>query len=476
MKRCLMAVVLAFLLLCGCLSTASVSVGGAAPASYVPALPMTSRVLVDGEPVDLQAYNIQGNNYFKLRDLGAALNGTEKQFDILWDGAESTIRILTRQPYTAAADAGSAPSEASPEEAVLSNATLFVDGMPAAVTAYNIDGLNYFKLRDLGTALGFEVSWDAEAGRILIGTTGTEHETSAEMQFGAAAYQYVEYIQNHLPSRIAGTQREKDAGDYILSELEKDGYAPDQLEVQSFEFQEDGQTLQSRNIIADKKGQSEKLIIVGAHYDSIGNHGVEDNGSGLSVVLEMAARLVNQQVPYSIRFIFFGAEEGRPLAKGAAYYVSTLSEAEKQNILQMVNLDSIMSGDKEYIFGGRYRSNGTVTELWAAEHVKQIADGLGLDMLLVPAMDANLDSPSDRSDHIYFMAEDIPYVFFWAGNLELLPISELRQTEKLGKILHTPYDDLKLINENFPGRARERLANYSALLYHVLTNTEEYSG
>lgn len=468
MKKCIPAVTIAFFLLCGCLSTASVSTGGTVSAEVVQALPMTSQVLVDGDPVEFRAYNIQGNHYFKLRDIGTALNGTKKQINILWDAADSTIRILTGQPYTAEAGELSDSSAVVSKNAVLSKAAILVDGMPAAIAAYNIDGFNYFKLRDLGTAVGFEVSWDAAAGRIYIDTSGTGPEASVEIRFGETAYRYVEYIQNHLPSRTAGTQKEKDAADYILAELGKAGYTLDQLEVQPFDFIYDGQTLQSRNIIAEKKGQSEKLIIVGAHYDSVSNHGVEDNGSGLAVVLEMASRLVNEQVPYSIRFIFFGAEEGKPLAKGAAYYVSTLSEAEKQNILLMINLDSIMAGDKQYIFGGRYRSGGSVTNLWAAEQTKQIADGLGLEMLLVPAMDPSLDAPSDRSDHVYFMAANIPYVFFWAGNLDLLPISELRQTEKLGKILHTKNDNLNLINENFPGRAQERLANYASLLYHAL--------
>ena len=36
-----------------------------------------------------------------------------------------------------------------------------VDENIISLSAYNIDGYNYFKLRDLGDALGFEVGWDA---------------------------------------------------------------------------------------------------------------------------------------------------------------------------------------------------------------------------------------------------------------------------------------------------------------------------
>jgi len=468
MKKYLLAMAVALVLLCGCLSTVSGGYEETEPGSYEEALPMDAQVLVDGAPVDFRAYNIQGNHYFKLRDIAFVLNGTAKQIALDWDEAERTVRIRTGYPYTTTGGELSDLQNTLRKTAARSDAVILVDGMPASIMVYNIEGFSYFKLRDLGTAVGFSVSWDDALRMISIGTSPTAPDAPADRKFGESAYGYVEFIQNHLAKRVAGTQREKDAADYILSELVKAGYGPDQLATQTFSFEEEGQSLQSRNIIANLQGQSDQLIVVGAHYDSIESYGVEDNGSGLSVVLETANRLVNEQVPYTIRFIFFGAEEGRPLAKGAAYYVSTLTESEKQNILLMINLDSIMAGDKEYIFGGRYRSNGSVTDFWAAEQTKRIADALGLDMLLASAMDANLNSPSDRSDHVYFMAEDIPYVFFWAGNLDLLPISELRQTEKLGKILHTRYDDLNVINEHFPGRAKAHLSDYAALLYHVL--------
>ena len=44
-----------------------------------------SAVLVSGKVVAFNTYNIEGDNYFKLRDIAMTLNGTEKQFDIGWD-------------------------------------------------------------------------------------------------------------------------------------------------------------------------------------------------------------------------------------------------------------------------------------------------------------------------------------------------------------------------------------------------------
>jgi hypothetical protein len=54
------------------------------------AAPTASKITLDGAEVSFTAYNIGGNNYFKLRDLGAALN-----FGVTWDGAANTIVIDT---------------------------------------------------------------------------------------------------------------------------------------------------------------------------------------------------------------------------------------------------------------------------------------------------------------------------------------------------------------------------------------------
>ena len=38
---------------------------------------------------------------------------------------------------------------------------IYVDGLPVSMTAYNIAGNNYVKLRDIGQQVGFNVYWGA---------------------------------------------------------------------------------------------------------------------------------------------------------------------------------------------------------------------------------------------------------------------------------------------------------------------------
>ncbi len=59
------------------------------------ASPTASAVLVNGARAGIAAYNIEGYNYLRLRDLTSALSGTRKQFGVGWDSASETITIST---------------------------------------------------------------------------------------------------------------------------------------------------------------------------------------------------------------------------------------------------------------------------------------------------------------------------------------------------------------------------------------------
>jgi len=62
------------------------------------AAPTRSTVLVNGERVAFHAYNIGGHNYFKLRNVAAAID-----FAVTWNSATGTIGIDTSAGYRAIA-------------------------------------------------------------------------------------------------------------------------------------------------------------------------------------------------------------------------------------------------------------------------------------------------------------------------------------------------------------------------------------
>lgn len=131
------------------------------------ATPTASTVLVDGKEVSFDAYNISGYNYFKLRDIAMALNNTPSQFAVNWNSAKNAIEMLRGDAY-APAGGELAKGDGKSKTALLNSAPIYLGGEQIELTAYNIGGNNYFKLRDLGDALGFGVDWDAEKGAISI--------------------------------------------------------------------------------------------------------------------------------------------------------------------------------------------------------------------------------------------------------------------------------------------------------------------
>lgn len=118
-----------------------------------------TRVMVDGEEVSFMVYNINGNNYFKLRDVAQALKGTSKKFGIDWKG--SKVDLVSNKEYESI---GTELVLSSPEKsaAYITSIDLSRDGNQIDVKTYNLGGSTYFKLRDLGWILGFDVEWNGK--------------------------------------------------------------------------------------------------------------------------------------------------------------------------------------------------------------------------------------------------------------------------------------------------------------------------
>lgn len=127
------------------------------------------KVTVDGEPVSLAAYEIGGNNYFKLRDLAQALSGTAAQFEVAWNGAAQRIDLTADTAYTPVGGELAALPTGS-KAAALTKASVYLGDTALELIAYEIGGNNYFKLRDLGAALDFAVQWDGAAQTVAIDT------------------------------------------------------------------------------------------------------------------------------------------------------------------------------------------------------------------------------------------------------------------------------------------------------------------
>jgi Zn-dependent M28 family amino/carboxypeptidase len=103
------------------------------------------------------------------------------------------------------------------------------------------------------------------------------------------------------------------------------------------------------NVITETKGgDPNKVLVVGAHLDSVAaGPGINDNGSGTAALLEVAEQIsaLNLAPRQKIRFIFFGAEESGLL--GSEHYVESLSDVQLGKIFANLNFD--MLGSPNYV-------------------------------------------------------------------------------------------------------------------------------
>lgn len=136
----------------------------------ITANPTTSKVLVNGKTVTFEAYVIDGNNYFKLRDFAQAVNKTAKNFEVTWDGKNNAINLISNKAYTSAGGELT-KGDGKAKVATPTTSKIYKDGKEISLTAYTIGGNNYFKLRDMAKAFNIGVFWDGATNTVIIDTT-----------------------------------------------------------------------------------------------------------------------------------------------------------------------------------------------------------------------------------------------------------------------------------------------------------------
>ena len=132
-------------------------------------------VELDGRQITLPAYALKDENgdptnYVRLRDLAWLLNGTAGQFDVTWS-QETGIGLLSGHSYDSPnGTEGKTPFTGDQPYTLYLGGTA-VDGQARTLAAFQITweggGHTYYKLRDLGKALGFNVGWTQERGLFI---------------------------------------------------------------------------------------------------------------------------------------------------------------------------------------------------------------------------------------------------------------------------------------------------------------------
>jgi aminopeptidase S len=226
----------------------------------------------------------------------------------------------------------------------------------------------------------------------------------------------------HGGTRATGTPGFTSSAAYVSDQLADLGYGVEEQAV-------DAAGQPSANILTERSGTAAKsrVVMIGAHLDSVAaGPGINDNGSGVAVLLAVAEALASLPPPQrTVRLAFWGAEEGGPF--GSSAYVASLDDAERYEIAAYLNFDMLGSPNPiRFVYAEPSAAPGSeaLTDLFAAHF-----DELGLPW-------EPIDLAGD-SDHGPFVEAGIPTGGLFSGGIE--PVSPA-QAERFGAAAGQPSD------------------------------------
>ncbi len=160
------------------------------------------------------------------------------------------------------------------------------------------------------------------------------------------------------------------------------------------------------NVLADTPGgRSDRIVVVGAHLDSVAEGpGINDNGSGSAVILEVALQMAKLGIKpvNKVRFAFWSAEESGLL--GSLHYVSGLSQRDIKNIAVNLNFDMVGSPNfVRFVYDG----NGSATET-AGPNGSKVIEDVFLDYFAAQGLQTDPTAFDGRSDYGPFIDVGIP--------------------------------------------------------------------
>ncbi|MDC6404261.1 MULTISPECIES: M28 family peptidase [Maribacter] len=234
-----------------------------------------------------------------------------------------------------------------------------------------------------------------------------------------------------LRGRETGTPYEKEAARYLEERMRSIGLLPkgnSGTYFQTFSFKPkndphaevqfvDGDsTITGTNVIGYIDNKADKTVIIGAHYDHLGmggegslyadgeaiHNGADDNASGVAVLLQLAAKLMDTITRHNYLIMAFSGEEMGLLGSN---YFSKNPTIDLSKANYMLNMDMVgrMREDKTLSISG----TGTAP-IWS-----QVLNSNNPGFKLVLS-----ESGVGPSDHTSFYLQDIPVLHFFTGQHE----------------------------------------------------------
>lgn len=286
----------------------------------------------------------------------------------------------------------------------------------------------------------------------------------------------VDFVTKH-PHRQSGTGREREAGEYIKNFFNSLGY---QTIEQDFKYDITssyygvGEPIEDKNYIAKLDSDSNRTVVIGAHYDNVHfsgeGQGAYDNGSGVGIMLALAQSLKGQTLDYDIEFIAFGGEEDG--LNGSKYYIQSLSASQKHNLILYINLDSILAGDEIYMYADEVKT-------YHEEYFLSVAKSVGAKINPYPEYKgvAGVYNFGDKlpythiglsSDNASFFNAGIMSVSFSSFNLKKENLEQVNESLYYDNVMHKTDDNIAWIESVYGDSARQKMESVYSVVHTAL--------
>lgn len=182
--------------------------------------------------------------------------------------------------------------------------------------------------------------------------------------------------------------------------------------------------------------------MAGGHLDSVvDGPGINDNGSGVATLIEIAEELIGSEPRNKVRFVFWAGEEYGLL--GSRHYVDSLNPLEIRDIAVYLNFDMLASPNYVplvYDNSGAPDGSGSVTKLF-------------MDHFAAAGEDAEPIDLTGRSDHFAFEEAGVPVGGLFSGAEEIKTEDEAdayggEAGRPLDRCYHQSCDDISNIDDD----------------------------
>ncbi|MXP52887.1 aminopeptidase [Pantoea sp. Seng] len=303
---------------------------------------------------------------------------------------------------------------------------------------------------------------------------------------GHFAEQQLRHIATYFPGRMSGSPAELMTADYLQQQFTELGYKSNtrQFNTSYNWLERKGETrprkVSATSVIAARAGAVPQEILIVTHLDTwtpLSRHeadnnlgglrlqGVDDNASGLGVMLELAQQLSKTPLHYGVRFVALSAGEAG--LQGMDDYLSRMSAQEKKNTLLVIDLNSLIVGDHLYFNSGA-NTPSAVRKQTSARAV-QLAHRYGISAAshTLTARDYPGVNPFDKAGMPLL---DVTAANWALGNKDGQQQRAHSSHFPEGNVRHqTDRDNLNYLDRWLPGRITQRTRDSVKILLPLVT-------